>query len=102
MTNKTVEWESNEISSVIFRPPWMFIIGSGLLEIRDLASGRLEQLVSMLDNVQTMWDGRDLGLGCGETDHCLHVSARSKHDSRDLDSNDGSVCLFEIVATTVP
>lgn len=58
LSNRMVEWESRDVRNFVFRPPWMLVIGSAAIEIRDIATGKLAQLWPVPGHVQLSWQGR--------------------------------------------
>ena len=55
---RTVDWQVTNVQNVIFREGNMFVLGESAIEIRNIASGRLLQLVAIPGRVKLTWDRR--------------------------------------------
>ncbi|KAH8117400.1 CNH domain-containing protein [Phellopilus nigrolimitatus] len=58
LSTKIVEWESKDVRNILFRPPYILILGTSTLEIRQIASGKLEQLMAAPSRIQLSWERR--------------------------------------------
>ncbi|THH02991.1 hypothetical protein EW145_g6620, partial [Phellinidium pouzarii] len=58
LSPKVVEWESKDVQNIIFRSPYMLILGASMVEIRQIATGKLEQLVAAPGHMQLSWERR--------------------------------------------
>ena len=57
LSAKIVEWESKEVQNIVFRTPYMYLIGRTTMEVREIATGRLAQLLPA-PNIKLSWEGR--------------------------------------------
>lgn len=58
LSSRVVEWVSNDARGIAFRPPHMLVIGSAAVEIREMASGKLLQLLPAPRHLHLSWVGR--------------------------------------------
>ncbi|KLO18597.1 hypothetical protein SCHPADRAFT_116011 [Schizopora paradoxa] len=58
LSSRIVEWVSNDARGIAFRHPHMLVIGSAAVEIREMASGKLLQLLPAPRHLHLSWVGR--------------------------------------------
>ncbi|KAI5124557.1 hypothetical protein M0805_003079 [Coniferiporia weirii] len=58
LSSKFVEWESRNAQNVIFRSPYMLILGVATVEVRQIATGKLEQLLAIPGHMRLSWERR--------------------------------------------
>ena len=58
LSPRTIEWEVNDVKSIVFREGNIFVFGNSSVEIRQIANGKLIQLVAIPGTVRLMWDRR--------------------------------------------
>ena len=53
-----VKWESQDVQNIVFRTPHMYLVGRTCMEVREIASGRLVQLIAAPRSIKLSWEGR--------------------------------------------
>ena len=102
LTSKVVEWETTDARDIVFRSPWMFVIGEQFIEVRDLATGKAEHFLPLPGGISLTWDGHDRGtLSETSKDYACHVVARApNHPSESKTFYDQWHTVYQMVQPT--
>lgn len=58
LSPKPVEWESNDVQNIVFRPPYVLVLGTSTVEIRQISNGKLVQLLAVPGTVHLAMEKR--------------------------------------------
>lgn len=58
LSPKPVEWESNDVQNIVFRPPYVLVLGISTVEIRQISNGKLVQLLAVPGTVHLAMEKR--------------------------------------------
>ena len=59
LSPKTIEWEVNDVRRIIFRPPYMLLFGSRAIEVREIATRELKQLIPFPGKIEVSFEALD-------------------------------------------
>lgn len=82
LSTKIIEWETKDVQNIIFRAPYLLVLGITTMEIREIATGKLVQLVATPGRARLSWEGYyDEG---NPKDLALHLITGNNAESREV------------------
>lgn len=78
----TVEWEVENVQRIIFRHPYMFVFGSRAIEVRQIVTRELKQLIPVPGQLEVSYEA----VGSPEfyTNFGIHIIMKTNSLSGDL------------------